>query len=127
MIGRRACEYCRVDISKIENYDKAINDNTQIWHIHHRLEIRDDYINSKEDLIMMNLYYNRPANELIFLTHSEHIRIHLERKEVQEKARINKIGKKRSKEFKKEQSVRMKGVHKGQHWKIINGKRVWYG
>ena len=34
--------FCREDISKIENYDKAINDKTQTWHCHHRLEIGDN-------------------------------------------------------------------------------------
>ena len=36
----------------------------------------DDYINSMKDLIMMNLYYNRPAEELIFLTRAEHKKLH---------------------------------------------------
>lgn len=126
MIGRRASEYCRDDISKIENYDKAIADDTQIWDCHHRLEIEEEHTNSTEDLKSINLYYNRPANELIFLTKREHFKLHFHRKEFQEKARIAKIGKKRSSKFKKEQSIRIKGVHKGQHWKVINGKRVWY-
>ena len=34
-----AHRFCRDDISKIENYDKAINDTTQTWEIHHRLEL----------------------------------------------------------------------------------------
>ena len=32
--------YCCEDISKIENYDKAIEDNLNGWVIHHRDEIR---------------------------------------------------------------------------------------
>ena len=71
-----ANRYCCEDVSKIENYELAIAHNSQIWDIHHRLEIHEDYLNTREDLKLMNLYWNRPANELIFLTHSEHIAMH---------------------------------------------------
>lgn len=64
----------RIDL--IENYELAAKDNFEGWHIHHRMEIYDDYINSKKHLKMMNLYYNRPPAELIWLRHSEHTRIH---------------------------------------------------
>lgn len=68
--------FCNEDVSLIENYDKAINDKEHIWECHHKLEIRDDYINTVKDLKLMNLYYNRPACELIFLTNKEHCSIH---------------------------------------------------
>ena len=64
--------FCKDDISLIENYDKAIADDTQTWHCHHRRET----IFSKSDLIEIGEYYNRPACELIFLTPLEHIRLH---------------------------------------------------
>lgn len=126
MIGRRAKLYCKDDVSLIENYEKAINDKERTWECHHKLELHEDYINNVEDLINMNLYYNRPACELIFLTKEEHCRIHLSRKETQDKATNSRSGKKRSNKFKNEQSIRMMGFHKGEHWKVINGKRVWY-
>lgn len=66
--------FCSEDISLIENYQEAINDTTQTWHCHHRLEIELD--KSGNDLINMNLYYNRPASELIFLTKREHMSLH---------------------------------------------------
>ena len=74
--------YCRDDISNIENYDKAFADHTQMWVIHHRLEFTLDgeYAHSKEDLKRLNMYYNRPYFELIFLTKSEHRRLHMEGK-----------------------------------------------
>ena len=31
---------------------------------------------TKQDLIDWGIYYNRPASELIFLTGSEHIKLH---------------------------------------------------
>lgn len=67
-----AKKFCKEDISKIENYELAINDKTQTWHCHHRRET----IYSKKDLIEISEYYNRPAIELIFLTPSEHKALH---------------------------------------------------
>ena len=73
MISKRSAKaFCREDISLIENYENAINDKTQTWVCHHRRET----IFSKNDLIEIREYYNRPACELIFLTKSEHNRLH---------------------------------------------------
>lgn len=80
MIGRRIHRYCSDDISQIENYESAKNDSSQIWDLHHRLELGSDYENSRSDLVMMNLYWNRPANELIFLTRDQHLAIHSSRR-----------------------------------------------
>lgn len=129
MIGRRAKSYCKDDISLIENYDKAIADTTQIWECHHRDEIKIlpsgiTVLRNKEDLIEAGRYYNCPANELIFLTKEEHKRMHLN--SIRSKLIKSRIGFKCSDKFKKEQSIRMQGLHKGQHWKVVNGKRVWY-
>lgn len=75
---KNAKSYCKDDISKIENYDKAIADTTQPWHCHHRLELTLDgeFALSRADLIRLNMYYNRPYFELIFLTNCEHHRLH---------------------------------------------------
>lgn len=71
-------QYCKDDISKIENYELAKADNFKGWHIHHRLELTLDgeFAHTPEDLKRMGMYYNRPYFELIFLTKSEHQRIH---------------------------------------------------
>lgn len=66
--------YCCEDISLIENYEKAVNDTTQMWHCHHRLEI--ELNKNRLELMEMELYENRPANELIFLTKKDHMAIH---------------------------------------------------
>ena len=118
---RQANKYCKEDISKIENYDKAIADTTQVWHLHHRNEIRTlpsgiTIIRTKEDLIDAGRYYGCNANELIFLTNTEHIRLHRKGKSWSEDAR-RKIseslkGKKRrhrSEETKKKISEALKG------------------
>ena len=73
MISKRSAKaYCRDDISLIENYDKAIADKTKVWDCHHRRET----IYSVKELIEIGEYYNRPACELIFLTPSNHRRLH---------------------------------------------------
>jgi len=79
----RMFAYCiPEEIEQIENYEIAKKDNFNGWNIHHRLETHNSdgekrLINlSKTELIALEVYYNRPANELIFLTASEHQKIH---------------------------------------------------
>ena len=66
----------------IENYDKAIADTTQMWDCHHRLETHNSDGERRlvdllpEELIALNIYYNRPPEELIFLKRSEHNYLH---------------------------------------------------
>ena len=78
---KNAKRFCNEDISLIENYDKAIADNTHTWHCHHRNEIKIlpsgmSVLCSRKELKDNGRYYNCPANELIFLTQSEHRRLH---------------------------------------------------
>lgn len=72
------------EIELIENYELAKADNFNGWCIHHRLECVETgaEVNcSREALIDLNLYYNRPASELMFLTSSEHQKLHLRNRE----------------------------------------------
>ena len=71
---KRANKYCCEDVSLIENYEKAVTDKTQVWDCHHRKGT--DYNLSADELIEMNLYWKRPASELIFLPHGEHMKLH---------------------------------------------------
>ena len=75
-----AKRFCSEDISLIENYHEAIVDQTKMWDTHHRRECDDEgrTIFTKKQLIEMNLYYNRPASELMFVTRSMHNKIHRE-------------------------------------------------
>jgi len=75
---RMTKEYCKDDISKIENYEKAINDNSQIWVCHHRLELtlNNEEALSQKDLKRLNMFYKRPYFELIFLTKKDHDALH---------------------------------------------------
>lgn len=70
---RNVQKYCCDDISLIENYTIALN-STKRYDCHHRLET--DLNVSMDELINKNLYFNRPASELIFLSAGEHIKIH---------------------------------------------------
>ena len=106
-----AKKYCCDDISLIENYDKAINDKTQLWDCHHRLEIDEN--KTVEQLKEEGKYYNRPADELIFLTHGEHTKLHAIGKTYSEetKQKLSKAnkGKKMSDEARQKMSIAKKG------------------
>jgi len=66
----------------IENYDVAVTDDSQTWICHHRLETEDSdgkpriIALSTAELKALDMYYNRPPEELIFVTKSEHAKIH---------------------------------------------------
>ena len=131
---KQARKYCKEDISKIENYEKATADTTQTWDLHHRTEIWWNC--SAKDLIKNECYYHRKACELIFLTPSEHHRLH-------NKSRTGKkspfYGKTHSDDTRRKLSESMKGhtvseetrrklseARKGMTWKLIDGKRVYF-
>lgn len=65
--------YCSEDISLIENYEEAINSSLK-YDCHHRNESTMN--KGIDELKELGLYFNRPASELIFLEHSEHVRLH---------------------------------------------------
>ena len=155
MIGKEIKRFCK-DYTKIENYNKAVADITQVWDCHHRLETHNSDGKrrlvdlSKEELIALDIYYNRPAEELIFLTRSEHTSLHTENQiswnknktfseEHKKKLSESHKGKHLSEEHKRKMSESHKGkviseetkrklskVKKGKHWKIIDGHRIWY-
>ena len=140
--------FCRTP-ELIENYEKAVNDTTQTWECHHRLETHNSDGErrlvdiSKAELIALGMYYDRPPEELIFLTSVEHKSLHKKGKPKSEETRKRmseakkghsgalkgkKIGP-RSEETKKKISETMKGKHlseetkrrmsearKGKHW-----------
>ena len=68
--------YCSEPLENIENYDKAVADTEHVWDCHHRAEILPCGVYSREALKKTGLYWHRPARELIFLRHDEHIRLH---------------------------------------------------
>lgn len=69
-------------IELVENYQEAKKDNFKKWQIHHRLETHNSEGKlrliqlSREELKALDMYYNRPAEELIYLRLAEHTRLH---------------------------------------------------
>lgn len=112
---KQAKKVCCEEISLIENYEQAIQDKDKTWDIHHRLEIQEDKILSRQELKDMDLYYNRPANELIFITHGNHTKLHNSNQTKETKNKLSKInkGKILSEETKKKISESRKGKGTG--------------
>lgn len=109
---KKVKRYCAEDISLIENYDKAITDQDRTWDCHHRLEVgKNGEVISYKELIAHGLYYLRPASELIFLTKSEHRRLHCENINQETRRKLSEAlkGKPLSEEHKK----RLSESHKG--------------
>ena len=144
MIGKHVDNLCNEDLSLIENYYLAINDNTTMWDCHHRLETELNV--SRQYLVDNNIYFNRPASELIFLTHADHIKLHHTNKIVSQETR------KKQSEAASGEKNHMYGTHhtdvsrqkisennakywlgkhkgppsnKGKHLVIIDGKRTY--
>lgn len=130
--------YCK-DYENIENYDKALADNFKGWHCHHRLETHTSDgerrlvdITQKE-LMALNMYYHRPAEELIFLTSREHNAFNKGKKHTEEARRKMSEaanGRKNSAESKKKNSEAHKGKkHSEESKKKIRStmkKLHWY-
>lgn len=79
---KRNCFVIWTEKELVENYRKAKADNFIGWHRHHRLEthnsdgvMRSVFI-TKEELIALDMYYQRPASELIWLPITEHSKLH---------------------------------------------------
>ena len=140
MISKNSIVYCK-DLSKIENYQKAISDTTKKYELHHRLEIMPFSGKRVDKYYLMNqgMYYNVQPEALIFLTVTEHRKLHFDGKRFQdfqyikgskENNKIKKIKKEKTYKFSEESRKRMseagKGKHKGQHCKEVDRKRVWY-
>lgn len=131
---KNAKKYCSEDISKIVNYNQAIADTMQMWHCHHKLEIQGQFRNSIKLLEKCGLYYNVPAQQLIFLTKSEHNRLHHLGKhhstEARRKMSEAHYGKKLSKEIRQKISEAKLGKHRLEETKqkiskAMSGKQTW--
>ena len=80
--------YCSEPLDKIEHYEEASAEDFAGWCIHHRLEIQPDGTRvSAKELIDQNLYYGRPASELVFMRNGEHSYLHNKDKVISAKTR----------------------------------------
>jgi hypothetical protein len=137
--------YCK-NYKNIENYQEALKSPLR-FDLHHRREISES--KSASDLIAENLYYDRPATELIFLEHREHISLHNKCKFVSTDTRqklsdahkgrlVSEDTRKKISEAQKGEKSYMYGKHlsaetkqkmsdakKGRHWHLENGRRVY--
>ena len=101
-------KYCK-EPEKIENYDKAAADNFKGWECHHRKGVDI----SREKLKALGMYYNRPADELIFLKHSEHRFLHKKGKSLSEETRKKISDANKGKQFSEETRKKMSESDKG--------------
>ena len=80
MVNRyKVKKYCCDDISQIQNYKEAVEDTDNMWALHHKMELIVTGAvcdATKQDLIDWNIYYDRPADELMFIKDSEHKKLH---------------------------------------------------
>lgn len=118
--------YCNEDMSNIENYEIAVNSEL-LYDCHHRLELEDengikrDTPFSIKELKTINLYYHRPASELIFIEHSEHTRLHHKGKHMSEesKKKISEAARNISEETRQKMSNARKGKHHSEETKKL--------
>lgn len=116
--------YCK-NIEQIENYEKAKADNFKGWCIHHRLETHNSDGERRlvdiavKELIALNMYFNRPAEELIFMTIKEHRVLHTKGKlGTNNKGKPGTFrGKHHTEESKKKISTAKKGKHPSEETK----------
>lgn len=107
----QAKKYCNEDLSKIENYEKAMADDTQVWVMHHRLEThfsngderQPNARLSHKELKALGVYYKRPADELIFVTKANHNKLHFGGRESPNKGN----------HFTEEQKLELSKLHSG--------------
>lgn len=106
---KKVKKFCK-DYTRIENYEEAVNDNTQMWDCHHIL----GEILTSEQLKDHDFYYDVPPCMLKFITRAEHTHLH-------------KKGKHRSEETCRKISEAMKGRsswNKGLHHTEETRKKI---
>lgn len=145
MITKSILKFCK-DYTRIENYDKAVNDPDETWLLHHRLETHfSDGIErpynahlSRAELIGLDMYYNRPPEELIFLTRSDHSILHMKSVETRQKQSeamkvLHKLTEgtrrkspevKRKRHLSEEHKRKLAEAHKGKHHSSLTRMKI---
>lgn len=113
---KRICD----NIENVENYEKALADNFEGWHCHHRLETHTSDGErrlvdlTREELKVLGMYYNRPPEELIFLTAKEHHSLHNKGKQFSEEHKRKLSEAHKGTHFSEEAKKKMSEVRKGE-------------
>lgn len=125
-------KFCK-EPEKIENYEKAKADNFKGWDCHHRLEthnsdgkrrIVDITVN---ELIALEMYYNRPASELIFMKKSEHNSLHKPSEETKKKIGAAQKGRQcywKGKNLSEETKKKISEANKGKQKSVEHKKKI---
>lgn len=71
MISVKVKKYCSGDITKIQNYDNALNDPHQVWYVFHRNRLTGVGMIPRSILKGLGKYYNCRPEELVFLKKDE--------------------------------------------------------
>jgi hypothetical protein len=113
--------YCS-QLEDIENYELAKADNFIGWDIHHRLEThnsdgeRRPIDLTRFELQALDVYYNRPASELIFLKHGDHMRLHKNGKPMSEETRVKMSTSHLGSHFSDETRAKISAARHGKHY-----------
>ena len=118
-------KYC-TDYKNIDNYEEAVKSPLR-YDLHHRREISEK--KSRKQLIADHLYFDRPPEELIFIEHREHMRLHKANLSDETKQKISEskkgnqcaLGHHCSEDTKQKISESLKG----KHWHLENGRRIY--
>ena len=73
MIGKHCKYLCCEDLSLVEGYAEAIADS-KMWHCHHRKSLELGL--SQKELKAAGMYFHVPAKDLIFISQSQHSKLH---------------------------------------------------
>ena len=75
---RNWAKFCSEPLELVENYQQAKVEDFKGWCIHHRLEIQPDGTRvSMQELKDKDLYFHRPASELVFMRFRDHSALHM--------------------------------------------------
>ena len=113
-------KYCK-NYQDIENYEKALADNFIGWLCHHRLETNtSDGIRREVDILSaelkaLDMYYNRPASELIFLRKGEHRLLHQKGKQKSEETKKKMSEAQKCHFVSEETKMKISESNKGKH------------
>lgn len=121
--------FCRTP-GLIENYEEAIKDAAQVWECHHRLETHNSDGERRpvdlkmEELIALGVYYDRPPEELIFLTPLDHNILHKKGKLLSEETRKKLSEAHRGHYVSEEQKRKISEANKGKKRSEETRKRI---